>query len=117
MRIHFIGQSKLTTFGEGRTSKKWDDDDYVTMDFQGVNGVGKKRLKVVPNIKTDMVLTGGLIGGLGALSQMNKGWKRKLAAGTVGAGLGAGLSYLGRKRMRDMDGRSDKGKKRIKRYG
>lgn len=109
VNFNFISQSQLTTFAK---SRKRDDDDYVVMDFQGVNGVGKKRLKVVPNIKTDMAITGGLFGGLGAASQMGKGWKRQLAVGAVGAGLGAGGSYLARKRLRDMDGRSDKGKKR-----
>lgn len=109
VHFNFIGQSQLTTFAKTR---KWDDDDYVTMDFKGKGGVGKKKLKVVPNIKTEMALLGGLGGGLGVLTQANKGWKAKLAGGIIGAGAGAGGSYLARKRMRDMDGRSDKGKKR-----
>lgn len=109
IKFNFIGHSNLTTFAK---SRKWDEDDYVTMDFQGKGGVGKKKLKVVPNIKTDMALTGGLFGGLGALSQMGKGWKRQLAVGTIGAGAGVGAAYLARKRLRDRDGRSDKGKKR-----
>ena len=106
VNFNFVGQSKLTTFAK---SRKWDDDETVKMDFQGKGGVGKTNLKL-PNIKTDMAVTGGLTGNLRALSQIGKGWKRQLAGATIGAGLGAGTTYLLRKR--DMDGRSDKGKKR-----
>jgi len=114
IQFTYMGEFSTANFGKDSNQKKWDDDDYVTMDFKGKGGVGKKRLKVVPNIKTDMVLTGGLFGGLGALTQANKGWKRKLAGGLIGTVAGAGGAYLGRKRMRDIDGRSDKGKKRMK---
>lgn len=39
VNFNFIGQSRLTTFAK---SRKWDDDDYVNMDFQGKGGVEKK---------------------------------------------------------------------------
>jgi hypothetical protein len=111
MRIHFIGQSKLTTFGEGRMLRKRGDDEYVKMDFKGHGGVGKTKLKL-PSVKQDMAIVGGLGGLLGVGAAYNKGWKTKVVGGAIGAGLGAGTAYLLRKRARDIDGRSDKGKKR-----
>lgn len=111
VHFNFIGQSKLATFGEGRMPRKKGDDEYVSMDFQGKGGVGKTKLKL-PSVKQDMAIVGGLGGVLGLGATYNRGWKSKVAGGAIGAGLGAGTAYLLRKRARDMDGRSDKGKKR-----
>lgn len=109
--FNFMGESSLTTFGEGKMPRKKNDDEYVTMDFKGKGGVGRTKLKL-PSVKQDMAVVAGLTGGFGALSQINKGWKRSLAGGAVGAGIGAGTAYGLRKRAKDIDGRSDKGRKR-----
>lgn len=106
-KITFMGSSNIQANFAKDSKKK----EYVKMDFKGYGGVGKTKVPLMDS-KKEMVLTGGLVGGLGLLSQANKGWKAKLAGATIGGVAGAGGAYLGRKRLRDMDGRSDKGKKR-----
>lgn len=67
---------------------------------------------------------------VGAISgDIKGGWKRKLAGSVIAGGAFAGLSYLAHKnnplspigkertiKPKDLDGRSDKGKKRLKKY-
>jgi hypothetical protein len=106
-KITFMGSSSIQASFAKDNKKK----EYVKMDFKGYGGVGKTKVPLMDS-KKEMALTGGLGGGLGFLSQAKKGWKAKLAGATIGGVGGAGVAYLGRKRLRDIDGRSDKGKKR-----
>lgn len=126
--FNFIGQSQLATFGEGRMLRKKGEKDQMWSP-----GAAKAHIGVTAAL-------GGFAGyQLGKSSSMFKGirennmnralgaggYKRKLAGVLIGGGALGTVAYLthkanpqspiGKSRIikpKDVDGRSDKGKKR-----
>ena len=111
-----MGEYSTAEFGEGVTPDKKRSRDYVTVN---IKGLGKRTIrKLEPKeVKRDIALSTTIGAGGGLLGAMTKkgGFKAKLVSTVVGGGIGAGGSMLYHKNSRfskDIDGRSDKGKKR-----
>lgn len=127
--FNFMGELELTTFGEGRIPRKNGEGDRmwspgaakahiaVTAGLGGYSGyLGGKASSMFKGIKQNNTARS-----LGA-----GGYKRKLAGAAIGGGIMGGVAYLTHKanpqspigkggdrvlRVKDVDGRSDKGKK------
>jgi hypothetical protein len=132
INFNFVGELNNANFGEGRTPKKRGENDKmwnpnaakahigVTAALGGFSGyqLGKAS-SMIKGVKQNNVMRS-----LGA-----GGYKRKLLGAAVGGAVLGSAAYLTHKanpqspigkggdrivKVRDMDGRSDKGKKRFK---
>ena len=108
--FNFLGQYSEANFAR---------DEYVSVKFPDKK-LGTKKFKK-PDYKEkvrDIAISAGIGGGVGHLLARKAGGLKQLGALGLGATIGGGAAYLSSKKglfaKKDMDGRSDKGKKRNK---